>query len=99
MSGVHEPTSPQDAMEMLDSRLPLLHSEKKLITYGLYDLGFREGAAQGRLAGIEAEKKRLKAIAVQLVADNPANRIIADTLFRIADMEASAEAVEALLAA
>jgi len=40
-------------MNMLDSHVPLTHRERKLIVTSLYDLAFREGARQGRQAGVE----------------------------------------------
>lgn len=43
----------EDAMLMLDSRTPLTHQERKLVAQSLYDLAFREGARQGRQAGVE----------------------------------------------
>jgi hypothetical protein len=50
---IHPSESIEDAMTMLDSRLPLTYGERKLIVQSLWDLAFREGARQGRLAGIE----------------------------------------------
>ena len=51
---VHPVTSIDDALTQLDTRVPLLHSELVLIVQSLYDLAFREGARQGRQAGVEA---------------------------------------------
>jgi hypothetical protein len=65
-SKVHPSTSIDDAVTQLDSRVPLLHSERLLIAQSLYDLAFREGARQGRLAGIEAVQNRLREYAWQL---------------------------------
>jgi len=51
---VHHAKNVEDAIIMLDSRVPLTHQERKIITQSLYDLAFREGARQGRQAGMEA---------------------------------------------
>lgn len=51
---VHEATSLEDALNMLDSHVPLTFRERKMIITSLYDLAFRDGAKQGRQAGTEA---------------------------------------------
>lgn len=48
---VHFPKSVEDAMTMLDSRIPLTASERKMIVQGLYDLG--------RHAGYESAQRQL----------------------------------------
>lgn len=50
---IHHAKNVEDAIIMLDSRSPLTHQERKFITQSLYDLAFREGARQGRQAGVE----------------------------------------------
>ena len=65
MTPIHDSTSVEDAMHQLDTRIPLLHREKLLIVRSLYDLGFREGARQGRQAGIEHVQQRLRDISVE----------------------------------
>lgn len=54
MSGVHPPEDVEDALNQLDTRIPLLYSELRVIVQGLWDSAFREGARQGRQAGVEA---------------------------------------------
>jgi hypothetical protein len=54
---VHIPIGINDALTMLDSRVPLTTGERKMIVDGLYNLAFREG--------IESEKNRL----MQMAAD------------------------------
>lgn len=54
---LHLPVSIEDAMTMLDSRIPLTYSERKMIVEGLWDLAFSEGAKQGREAGTEATQE------------------------------------------
>jgi hypothetical protein len=51
---VHPAESIDDAVTMLDSRIPLTYRERMMIVQSLWDLAFREGARQGRLAGYEA---------------------------------------------
>jgi hypothetical protein len=51
---VHPSESTEDAIAMLDSRIPLTAKERRLIVESLWHVAFREGAKQGRLAGIEA---------------------------------------------
>lgn len=63
---VHAAESLDDAMKMFDSHVPLTFREKKLILESLYDLGFRDGARQGRQAGVEAARTDLKAKAREL---------------------------------
>lgn len=58
---VHESESLADAMAMMDSHVPLTHRERKLIMTSLYDLAFRQGADQGRQAGVEAVQNVIKA--------------------------------------
>ena len=63
LTNIHPATSTEDAISQLDSHIPLVHSERKLIVESLYDLAFREGARQGRLAGIEAAQNHLRTVA------------------------------------
>lgn len=58
-NSIHEPGSVEDALTMLDSRIPLTYAERKFVVQGLYDLAFREGARQGRLAGTEAAQAEI----------------------------------------
>lgn len=51
---IHKSESVEDAVNMLDTRIPLLQWEITLIIQSLYDNAFREGAKQGRQAGIES---------------------------------------------
>lgn len=57
---MHESESLDDAMEMFDSHIPLTYRERKLILQSLYDLAFREGARQGRLAGVAAVQNEVR---------------------------------------
>jgi len=50
-------------MTQLDTRIPLLYSERKMIVQTLYDLGFNNGASQGRQAGVEAVQNHLRSVA------------------------------------
>ena len=59
---VHHAQSAEDAIVMLDSRMPLTHQERKLIVESLYDLAFREGARQGRQAGIESVHAEIRTL-------------------------------------
>lgn len=54
LTNIHPATSVKDAIEQLDSHIPLVHAERELIVQSLWDLAFREGAKQGRQAGYEA---------------------------------------------
>jgi hypothetical protein len=63
LTNIHPATSQEDALTQLDSHIPLLHSERKLIVESLYDLAFRDGAKQGRQAGVEHVQNRLREIA------------------------------------
>lgn len=56
-------SNPQSALEALDTRLPLLHSELTEVTQSLWDAAFNEGAKQGRQAGVESVINRLKKMA------------------------------------
>lgn len=56
----------KEAMDLVTStRLPLLYSEVREIMQGVWDAAFREGASQGRKAGIEAVQHRLREIAAE----------------------------------
>lgn len=82
LTNIHAATSAQDALDQLDSHIPLLHAERKLIVESLYDLAFRDGASQGRLAGVEHVQNRLREIA-GATADIQAHNLllsIADSL-------------------
>lgn len=70
LTTVHPATSPQDALEMLEEiHIPLTHSEKKLIVESLWDAAFREGARQGRQAGIEHAESTLRNFGLDWPAD------------------------------
>lgn len=56
----HPSESVEDALTMLDSRIPLTARERRLIVESLYDLAFREGARQGRQAGIEHTETEMR---------------------------------------
>lgn len=58
---VHVPTSIDDAMVMLDSRVPLTYAERKMIVEGLWNLAFEKG--------VEAERKRLRDLMVKALDD------------------------------
>ena len=77
MGGVHPSAGVTDAITQLDSRIPLLHSERELIVQSLWDLAFNTGAKQGRMAGVEAVQNHIRSVA----ADTPACR---DLLLAIA---------------
>lgn len=102
MTNVHPATSVEDALVMLDTRVPLLQSERRMIVDGLWRTAFKAGAQQGRLAGMEAEKKRLRDIADKLVvgiaqAHDPRGlRKLVNFLRRVADLEALEETVAIL---
>lgn len=63
---VENAVSVADAIDMLDTRIPLLHREIGQITQSLYDTAFREGASQGRQAGIEYATSILRRSAATL---------------------------------
>ena len=101
--GVHPATSVDDALAMLDCRVPLINTERQMIVQGLWDTAFRSGARQGRLAGIEAEKKRLGDIAAQWRSGDRGHEPVTITrdevaglLESIADIEAFEETVDIL---
>lgn len=88
MAPVHIPVSIDDAMTMLDARIPLTHAERKIIVDGLYDLAYQEGA--------KAEKNRLLTIAEQLRdSDTPVNRGVGTVLAAIANTDVHNKAVNA----
>ena len=98
---VHPAASVEDALAMLDCRVPLTSNERKLIVQGLWDAAFRSGARQGRLAGIEAEKKRLGDLAANYrIGADEVIRLrrseVAGLLESIADIEAFEETVDIL---
>jgi hypothetical protein len=66
-------------MEQLDARIPLLHTERKLIVESLYDLAFRDGAWQGRRAGIEAVQAHIRSVAAETPTCAPLLLAIADS--------------------
>ncbi len=55
---IHVPIGVNDALTMLDSRIPLTASERKMIVEGLYNLAFE--------AGVRAEKYRAHDELVQI---------------------------------
>lgn len=63
---VHPAENLADAFAMFDGHVPLTAREKKLILQSLYDLAFREGARQGRQAGIEHMQNQVRARIDQL---------------------------------
>lgn len=77
LTNIHPATSRQDALDQLDSHIPLLHAERKMIVNSLYDLAFREGAKQGRQAGVEHVQNRLREVAAE-ITDRIAYRVLAD---------------------
>lgn len=77
LTNIHPVTSLQDALDQLDSHIPLLHAERKLIVQSLWDLAFREGAKQGRQAGVEHVQNRLREVAVE-ITDRTSYRVLAD---------------------
>lgn len=81
LTNIHPATSIKDAISQLDSHIPLVHAERELIVQSLWDLAFREGAKQGRLAGVEAVQNHLRSVAKDVVLADPAAR---DLLLAIA---------------
>lgn len=70
LTDVHPAKSAQDALEMLEEiHIPLTHAEKKLIVESLWDAAFREGARQGRQAGIEHAESVLRNYGLDWPAD------------------------------
>lgn len=69
---LHLPVSVDDAMIMLDSRIPLTYAERKMIVEGLFELGCK--------TGIEAEKNRLRKIAEELRGESPVTNTMATLL-------------------
>lgn len=63
---VHEATSLEDAYAMFDGHVPLTAREKRYILESLYDLAFREGARQGRMAGRESVYGEIKVKAAEV---------------------------------
>lgn len=53
MPDIHPALSVEDALTMLDTRIPLLQAEKRMVLQSLWDTAFREGARQGRQAAVE----------------------------------------------
>ena len=43
MTRIHPAVSVEDAMTMLDTRVPLTHAERRMICQSLYDTGVQEG--------------------------------------------------------
>lgn len=70
---VHAAESADDAIDMLDTRVPLLYSERKYICETLWDSAFQIGAKQGRQAGWEsandAANARLEKLITALQSD------------------------------
>lgn len=77
---IHESTSVADAMDQLDSRIPLTHRELKFVITSLYDLAFREGARQGRQAGAEHVHNQIHEAMADLSVNNPARIILGSLL-------------------
>lgn len=77
MTPVHDSISVEDAMNQLDTRIPLLYREQLQIVESLYDLGFNTGAKQGREAGVEHVQNRLREIARQ-APDTPSRVLLED---------------------
>lgn len=63
LTNIHPATSVKDAIEQLDSHIPLVHAERKLVVQSLWDAAFRDGAKQGRQAGVEAVQNHLRSVA------------------------------------
>lgn len=61
--------SVDDAIDKLDSRLPLTYREMRAITQQLWDTALREGARMGRTAGVESVQTRLLKYA-ETISDN-----------------------------
>ena len=54
---IHLPVGINDALTMLDSRVPLTAGERKMIVEGLYDLAYKAGERAERLRIKEAVEK------------------------------------------
>ena len=77
-----------EAVDKLDSRLPLTYRELRGITTALYDTAFDEGARQGRMAGVEHAQSYLTKYARTLADGSPkgyTRATVVDFLFRTAD--------------
>lgn len=59
---IHPPVSIDDAMTMLDSRVPLTFAERCTVVKGLYRLAF----AEGREAGIKSERARMAIVGEEI---------------------------------